>query len=70
VHTGLWWRNFKARTHLEDLRVDGRIMFKWIFKNWDGGMDSVDLAQDRDRWRAFVNTVMYFTLYSPCIFYN
>ena len=22
------------------------------------GMDSIDLAQDRDRWRAFVTTVM------------
>jgi hypothetical protein len=43
---------------LEDTGVDGRIILKWIFKKWDGGMDRIDMAQDRDRWRAVVSAVM------------
>jgi len=43
---------------LEDPGVDGRITLKWIFKTWDGGMDWIVLAQDVDRWQAFVNAVM------------
>jgi hypothetical protein len=30
-------------------RLDGSIILKWIFKKWDGGMDWIDLAQNRDR---------------------
>ena len=41
--------------HLEDLRVDRRIILKWIFKKWDGGLDWIEVAQDKDRWRAPVN---------------
>jgi hypothetical protein len=41
VHTGFWWDNLRGRDHLEDLDVDGRIIFKWIFRKWDGG-DGLD----------------------------
>jgi hypothetical protein len=44
--------------HLEDPGVDGRIILKWILKKWDGGMDWIDLAYDRDMWRAVVSAVM------------
>jgi hypothetical protein len=34
---------------LEDPGVDGKIILKWIFERLDGGMDWIDLAEDRDR---------------------
>jgi hypothetical protein len=44
---------------LEDSDVDERVILKWIFEKLDGGaIDWIDLAQDRDRRRALVNTVM------------
>jgi hypothetical protein len=58
VHTGFWWGDLRERNHFEDLGVDGRIILKWIFKKWDGGMGWIDLAHYRDRWRALVNAVM------------
>ena len=30
VHSGVWWRNLKKRDTLEDLRVDERIILKWV----------------------------------------
>jgi hypothetical protein len=39
--------------------VHGTIILRWIFRKWDvEGLDLIDLAQDKDRWRAFVNAVM------------
>jgi hypothetical protein len=43
---------------LKDPGVNGRIILKSIFKRLDGGIDWMDLAQDKDRWRADVNAVM------------
>jgi hypothetical protein len=48
----------EGRDYLYDPGVDGNIILKWIFEKWDGGMDWIDLAQDLDRWRAFVKAVM------------
>jgi hypothetical protein len=48
------------------MRPLGRLRLKWednIYMylreiGWGGGMDWIDMAQDRDQWRDLVNTVM------------
>jgi hypothetical protein len=39
------------RRWVDNIKIDQREI------GWDG-MDSIDLAQDGDQWRALVNTVM------------
>jgi hypothetical protein len=34
--TGFWWDNLRERDHLEGLDIDGRIIFNWISRKWDG----------------------------------
>jgi len=56
VYAGFWWVNLRERDHMQDPGVDGRIILRWTFRKSDGGMDWIELAQDRDRWRALVNS--------------
>jgi len=48
----------KERAHLGDPDEDERIILRWSFRRGCGGMDWMELAQDRDRWRALVSAVM------------
>jgi len=57
--TGFWWGNLRERDHWGGPDADGRIILSWIFRKWEGGCeDWMELAQDRDRWRALVSMVM------------
>ena len=57
VCTGFWWVNLRERDNLEDPAWEDNI--KMDFQELGcGGMDWIDLAQDRDRWRALVNAVV------------
>ena len=59
MHIGFWWENLREKRPL------GRPRHRWednikmdLREVGCGGMDWVDLAQDRDRWRAVMNMVM------------
>jgi hypothetical protein len=57
MHIVYWWESHKVRDHWEDQDVGGWTILKCIFERQDG-MDWIDLARDRNQWRALVNTVM------------
>ena len=58
MHRGFWWGKLREGEDLKDPGIEERIILKWIFKKWHGGMYWIDLAQDRDRWQALVKAVM------------
>jgi len=39
VQTALTLENLRERDNTEDQGVDGRIILRWIFTNWDVGWD-------------------------------
>jgi hypothetical protein len=55
---GLWWGGLRERYHLEDPGIDGRIILKWILRNWigDHGLDWSGL--EHAEMAGFVNAVM------------
>jgi hypothetical protein len=53
-----WWGNLREGDKSKELGAAGRIILKRILKTWAGGMDWINLAQYRDRWRAVVNMAM------------
>ena len=58
-HAGFWWGNLTERGHLGDPGVDGRIIIKMDLQEGGCGcVDWIELAQDRDSWRALVYAVM------------
>ena len=64
AHTGFWWGNLRERDHLGDPGVDGMIPLLEYPSEMDVqdvgcvGVDWMELAQDRDRWRPLVNALM------------
>ena len=60
MRTGFWWGNLSERDHLKESEADGRIILRCIFSKWGGGMECIDLAQDRDRWWALIHAVIKF----------
>jgi hypothetical protein len=58
---GYWWEGQKEKDNYEDQDVGGWtiLLNKMDLREigWDG-MNWTDMAQDRDQWRAFVNTVI------------
>jgi hypothetical protein len=52
MHIGYLWESQKEGDHWEDQDVG------WLRElGWDGA-DWIDMAQNRDQWRAVVNTVL------------
>jgi hypothetical protein len=58
MHTGFEWGSLREGDHVEDRGIVWRIILKWILEKGDGGVDWINLAEDRDRWRVVVNAVV------------
>ena len=59
MYTGFWYGNLRERDLFWRPRLRWEDNIKMDLDEVGcGGMDWIELAQDRDRWRAIVNAVM------------
>jgi hypothetical protein len=56
VYAGFWWGNLRETLGIPRRRWEDNIKMD-LQEVRCGGMDWIDLAQDRDRWRVPVNAV-------------
>jgi hypothetical protein len=56
--SGCWWESQREEGHWEDQEVGGWIILGWIVEVGWSDVDWISLAQDRDKWRVLVNTVL------------
>jgi hypothetical protein len=61
--TAFWWESQEERNHLKDKDIDGRMGSEWILRRLAAWCSQ--LAQDRGRWRALVNTVTNLRVPAP-----
>jgi hypothetical protein len=60
--TRFWYERPTEGDHSEDRSVDG---IRVDLRNTGWGLEWIQLAQDRDRWRAAANTVMNLRVLAP-----
>jgi len=36
VHTGFWWGELIVKGQLEDIKLGGRVILKWLCWKWNG----------------------------------
>jgi hypothetical protein len=54
-----WWGNLRERDYWGDSGIDERVNIKMDVQELGcGGMDWIELTQNRDKLRAIVNAVM------------
>ena len=39
-----WWGNLRGGDRVQDPGISGRIILKWVFETWDGGIYWIDVA--------------------------